>query len=319
MGRGDATRAAAAACGPGRIVTTAQLRAAGISRRLAEREVSAARWQRGARGIYLPRPGPPVAADLVEASAAHVGGPFLVTGCLVLAELGLRWLPPLDGVHVLVPDGVRTTSSHRVRVTRTTDFDRLQTWIRYDAPLAHAARAIVDAARFARSLREARGIVLGGVADGWAVPSDLRGILDAGQRNGSGIARRAILDAERGCASPPEAELVDALVGRGVPFLVNPQLWADGVLLGSPDVWLVRTAVGGEVDSAERHEGEHQVESTYDRHERYAVAGIDLAHLSVRRIRRDAAEAAGHLLRRAAAGPSAPRGLVVVPRGPVLR
>lgn len=281
--------------------------------------MAAGRWQRGARGIYLPRPGPPAAGDLVEAAGVHVKGPFVVTGCLVLAELRLRWLPPMTGVHVLVPDSVRTTSSHRVRVTRTADFDRVQTWSRYEARLADASRALVDAARFAPTLREARGIVLGGVADGWAAPDDLRAILDAGQRNGSGIARRVIRDAERGCASPPEAELVDALVGRGVPFLVNPQLWLGGVLLGSPDVWLVGTAVGGEVDSAERHEGERQVESTYDRHERYAAAGIDLVHLSVRRIRRDVGEAAAHLLRRAAAGSSPPPGLVAVPRGPVLR
>lgn len=263
MGRGDRTRAAAAACGSGRIVTSAHLRTVGISRRLAEREVSAERWQRGARGIYLPRPGPPEPGDLVEAAAAHVEGPHVVTGLLVLAELRLRWLPPVADVHVLVPDSVRRRSSHCVRMTRTNDFAHLQTWSRYDARMAHPTRAIVDAARFASNLREARGIVLGAVADGWAVPADLLAILDAGQRNGSGIARRAILDAVRGCASPPEAELVDALVGRGVAFLVNPQLWMDGVLLGSPDVWLVGSAVAGEVESAERHEGDRQVESTY--------------------------------------------------------
>jgi hypothetical protein len=179
-------------------------------------------------------------------------------------------------------------------------------------------RAVVDAAHRSRSLRAARGIVLGAVSDKHATPDELDGILATCRRNGSAFARRAILDARRGCASPPEAELVDELIPLGVPFLVNPEIWVDGVKLGSPDVWALGTAVGGEVESAERHEGAQQAESTYDRHERFRGGGVDLVHLSVRRVRTNAAEAARYYLERAVAGPPVPRGLVVVPRGPVL-
>jgi hypothetical protein len=113
--------------------------------------------------------------------------------------------------------------------------------------------------------------------------------------------------------------LVDALIGSREPFLVNPELWCGDVLLGSPDIWLVDKRVGGEVESAERHEGEDGWESTYDRHERFAAARAELIHLSVRRIRRDVGASARHLLDRAADLPPAPADIRVVPRGPLLR
>jgi len=319
MPRGQSSLAAAAATGTDGIVTTANLHAAGISRRLAERAVATQRWQRAARGIYVPHPPPLTNLDLVRAARAYVDGPMVVTGVVVLRELGLRWLPSIDSVHLRVPDSVRRTSSAAVRVTRTSGFDELTTWVRYGERMADPAQAVADAARHADGLRTARGIVLGAVADRWAGSEELRRRVDRGRRNGSALLHRAVSDAERGCASPPEAELVDALVGRGVPFLVNPEVSVAGRSLGFVDVWLLGTAVGGEVESVERHEGGGREESTYDRHERFRVDGLDLVHLSVRRIRADADEAVTHLLRQAAAGPQVPSGLVVRPRGPVLR
>jgi hypothetical protein len=61
------------------------------------------------------------------------------------------------------------------------------------------------------------------------------------------------------------------------------------------------------------------VENTYDRHDRITAPGLQLVHLSVGRIRRDAPAAARDLLARVRTGPPPPPGLVVVPRGPLLR
>jgi hypothetical protein len=258
--------------------------------------------------------------DLGHAAAAYVRAPHILTGLLVLHELGLRWLPELTVAHALVPDRVRRPSSRRVVVTRTTAWADLDTWCRAGLRLAAAERAVVDAARATSTLRDVRGIVLGAVADRHATAQELLAIVDAGQQNGSALVRRAVGDAARGCVSPPEAELVDALVGRGVPFLVNPELWIDGVKIGCPDVWFVGTAVGGEVESAERHGDEQGVTSTYDRHERFADRRLELVHVSVRRLRRDVHEAAGHLLGRMRLSTApVPPGLVIVPRGPLLR
>jgi hypothetical protein len=300
-----------------RVLTAADLRELRVGNGVAERKVRAGDWQRGARGVVLTTKDSPTRRDLVEIARAHVRGEFVVTGLLVLAELGLPWLPPVEEAHVLVPPEVRRRGGELVRVSRVNHFDELMTWRRYDALLAAPDRAVVDATRALSILRDVRGVVLGAVARRAVTPTALHLALDAGQRNGSALTRRAIRDAERGCASPPEAEFVDALIGKGVPFYVNPQLWLGPVFLGSPDVWLVGRGVGGEIESVEWHGDDKQTESTYDRHERITAPGLELVHLSVRRVRADVEEAAMHLLTTPAV--PEPPDLRVVPRGPLLQ
>lgn len=300
------------------LLTPYLLQSVGISRDAAERAVKAGLWQRPVRGHYVPHARDLSAVELARAAAAYVGAPCVVTGLLALTRYRVPWLPEVRGAHVLVADRVRRESAGRYLVQRTPQWDALPTasvsGLRWAAP----KRAVIDAARTAGSLREARGLVLGVVGAGLATPAELAAVLATTRRNGSGFARRAVRDAERGCASPPEAELVDALLPLRVPFLVNPEIWVDGVHLGNSDVWILGTAVGGEVESRQWHEGAEAEESTYDRHERFLAAGLDLVHLGVRRMRRDLPAAARYLVQRAQAGPPLPPGLVVVPRGPLL-
>jgi hypothetical protein len=302
-----------------RVITSAGLAIADIPNDHAEREVAEKRWLRGARGVYLTHAGPASDAELCQIARAHVGEEFIVTGLVILRAFGLPWLPTDPRIHVLVPPESRRTSSVLVRVTRTSSYNSLETWTRHGSRFAEAGCATIDAARSSKTLQEVRGIVLGAVARRRATVEELTAYVEAGQRNGSALVRRAVADAARGCASPPEAELVDELIGRGRPFYVNPQIWLDGVLLGSTDVWLVGTGTGGEVDSQERHGDEVGVENTYDRHERITTPGLQLVHLSVARIRRNVTEAADHLLARARTGPPQLAGLVIVPQGPLLR
>ena len=307
------------------ILTRALLHEAEYDVDLAAREAAAGRWQRLAPDTYLPHAEDPSEEELVAAAVHHVGGPLVVTGATPLRALGLRWIPETTGLHLLVPATCQVQSTSTLTITRTKWFGSLDTWVRHGARYADAGRAVVDTCRGLDHLRDVRGVVLGAVWDRWATPEELRLILDGGPRNRSGLTRRAIRDAERGCASPPEAELVDALVGCRLPFYVNPELWLGDVLLGCPDVWLVGLGLGGEVESKERHGGEEQTENTYDRHERITAPGIELVHLSVGRIRRDTGAAAAHLLARARARAELPAdrrepaGLRVVPRGPLLR
>lgn len=324
MGSRSIDRIAALARATEGIVTTAELVAAGLDPAVAERQVRAGNWQRPARGIYVASDRCLTGLGLGRSAVRLTGTRVVISGLVVLRELGLRWLPASDQVLGLVAPEVRTPSSRQIVLRRTKELAALETWRRDGLDLAPVDRAIVDAAWEAASLRDVRGIVLGAVADSWAAPEDLDRALATMQRNGSGLTRRAIEDARRGAASPPEAELVDALIGCGEPFYVNPDLHLDGRFLGSPDIYLPGLGLGGEVESRERHESDDDVESTYDRHERITSAtGIELVHLSVRRIRRDVTEAARHLLshvpeRRRLARPEPP-GLVVVPRGPLLR
>jgi hypothetical protein len=300
------------------LLTPYLLRSVGISRDAAERAVKAGLWSRPVRGHYVPHARSLTPLELARGAAAYVGSPCVVTGLLALSRHRVPWLPEIAGAHVLVADSVRTVSAGPYHVQRTPQWNALPTESAGGLQWAPPERAVIDAARTARSLREARGLVLGVVGAGLATPADLSAVLATTRRNGSGFARRAVRDAERGCASPPEAELVDALLPLRVPFLVNPEIWVDGVHLGNSDVWILGTAVGGEVESRQWHEGAEAEESTYDRHERFVAAGLDLVHLGVRRMRSDLPAAARYLVQRAQAGPPLPPGLVVVPRGPLL-
>src|SRR4051794_24288252 len=201
-----------------RVVTSTDLRALRVCNGVGERKVRDRTWKRAARGVLLTDPDSPANEDFVHIAKAHLGADLVVTGLLVLHELGLPWLPSLDRVHVLVPPELRRRGGELVRVTRTSDFNEGAPLPRSGARLAYPDRAVIDAARALTTLREVRGVVLGAVGRKAATSGGLRAILDGGQRNGSALTRRAINDAERGCASPPEAELVDGLIGKGVPF-----------------------------------------------------------------------------------------------------
>jgi hypothetical protein len=300
------------------------LAATGVHRSTVSREVRAGRWQHAAAGVVLTHDRAPTDAELAAVAKAHAGPKAVVTGGPVLRALGVRWVPRRTGVTVLVPEDVRTRSSGLVTVTRTKHFDDLVTSSRWEMPLADPERAVYDEARASQSLRDVRGLVLGAVADGWATTQGLAHIVDRGPRNGSAVLRRALVDAERNCASPPEAELVDGLVGRGVPFLVNPLLIVDGVPLGSPDAYAIGLGLCGEVQSLERHGSDEDEESTYDRSERFERTGLKVLHLSVRLIRTHLGESVDRFLDAArvrrvlAPHRREPARLVVVPRGPVL-
>lgn len=234
MGSRSITAIAELAQSKGGIVTTAEIVAAKLDPRVAERQVRAGNWQRPARGIYVPLSAELSGLDLGRVAMRLAGERVVISGLVPLRELGLRWLPADDNVLGLVTPQVRTPSSRRVVLRRTKDLDHLQTWWRGGVELAPVQRAVVDAARGTPGLRDVRGIVLGAVANGWADVDTLNSVLATTQQNGSGLTRRAVADARRGAASPPEAELVDELLGCGVPFYVNPELWLHGDCSAAP-------------------------------------------------------------------------------------
>ncbi|MEX2288774.1 MAG: hypothetical protein WD794_00415 [Mycobacteriales bacterium] len=182
---------------------------------------------------------------------------------------------------------------------------------------------MVDGARECQSLRDVRGLVLGAVADGHAGIPDLLALLDAGAVARTAWARRAVRDAQRGAASPPEAELVDGLIGCGHPFYVNPEVRLHGRFAGYLDVYLVGTGVGAEMDSKERHGEQEQLDDTLGRHESATNAGLSLVHVIPTRYRADPAAFHARLFAavsdRRLRGLGEPAGLEVVPRGPLLR
>lgn len=304
------------------LVLAHDLRAAGVSGKELAAAARAGDVSRVLRGVY--RVGR-LDDELLRARAAlrYAGQGALVTGLLGCRLHGLRWVPPTDVVHVLVgPDVRRAPSELWVRVRRCRDAVGLEsTWVD-GIPVAPVTQCLLDAARESGSLRDVRGLVLGAVADRRCTTEQLRHALARTAVAGTAHVRRACLDAERGAASPPEAELVDALLPSRVPFYVNCEVLLGDALLGVTDVWLVGTGVGGEMDSKERHGDADLLDATLARDKRFSRAGLVLEHVTPTRFRA-AREAFVALLlreaaRRRACGQAEPPDLRLVPHGPLL-
>jgi hypothetical protein len=280
-------------------------------------------WQRVGPGRYLPHRDELDDEALARVALDYAGPRALLTGRIAARALGLRWVPQVPGAQVLVPAGTRRRSTGLVSVRRTAKFCALEPWTWRGLPMAPPTRIVLDAALAATSLRDARGVVLGAVADRVTTPERLRAMLAHEPRNGTAAVRRAIHDAEVGAASPPEAECVDALRGCRLPFLVNPEVWVGQQLVGVADGYFVGLGAGWEMDSRERHDQQDTFDTTLARHDVFGGHGLVLSHLTPARLRRDPALAAGSVLAVARsrlllpAHLREPKGLRLVPRGPL--
>ena len=314
------------------VVSAAELRARDADMSVVARLVDSGRWTWLWRGMYVCGERP-VVGPLVRVHAAikhararlpevkHQPTPVL-SGLAGARALELRWVPAHERVQVLVGPEVHRCSNEQVLVRRTADIESIDTWTWAGVPVADAARLVVDAARECTSLRDVRGLVLGAVADNHSTPTELLTLLDGGAVGGTAWARRAAGDAQRGAASPPEAELVDGLLGCGFPFYVNPEVRLRGQLLGRLDLYLAGTGVGAEMDSKERHGGQEALDDTLSRHERVDAGGLSLVHVTPSRYRSDPAafreRLVAKVIARRANGLGEPDGLEVIPRGPLL-
>jgi hypothetical protein len=324
-----ATRTTAAELSASRdgVVTQAQLVSAGHHHTYAHDEARSGRWSRLARGIYLTRPGSPTPHQLAHAGLLWGGPQSLITGAVGLALRGIA-APIVERVTVLVPEGTNRPHSGMVRVVRCRHLPVSQLLCRGDqAPLAVAAagRCAADAIREAASLPEARSIATSALRDR-RVEWDL---VVSSQRPGPGAGHlgRVVREIADGVRSPAEAEVHERLMraarrGSLPPYLLNPDVYVDGVLLGSPDAWFPGLGLGDEVDSREWHEDEGQLDKTLLRHERFETYGLKLNHVTPKRFRSDPE---AHLRRlqelvatRQSLAVQEPPGLVVLGRGPLL-
>jgi hypothetical protein len=110
--------------------------------------------------------------------------------------------------------------------------------------------------------------------------------------------------------------------GRLPPYLLNPDVYVDGILIGSPDAWFPGLGLGDEVDSREWHEEEALLDRTLQRHDTFERHGLKLNHVTPARFRSDPRAHVDRLrelveVRRALVVPEPP-GLVVLGRGPLL-
>lgn len=330
----------------GGAVSAPGLRLAGADRDAVRHAVTTS-WQAPVRGVYLPHREQLSDVELAHVAVLHSGPDVLISGLVAARALGLRWLPEdVPGVVALIPHEARRKDAERlVLVRRCRAFEELSTDDWEGVRIAPVARVVVDACRqvldyrkasvspavatakagwfHERCLREVRGIVLGAVADGYCTAEALRQCVDAGPIRGSALLRRACDDARRGAASPPEAELVDGLLGCGIQFACNVEVWDGEILVAVLDAYLIGTGVGAEMDSKEAHERADLLDQTLQRHDRIERHDAKLCHVTPTRYRQDPEAFHERLFAEARArmaqGRGDPPGLRLVPRGPVLR
>jgi hypothetical protein len=306
------------------VVLARDLRALGATGVDVARLCSRGVLTREVTGVYST--GDAVAGDLHRArvALAHAGEGAVITGTLGARLLGLRWIPDTGKAHTLIPpERRRATTECWVLVRRCSWLYTLATVDVDGLAVAPVAQVVVDAAREVKHLGDARGVILGAIADGRCTVEEVRTILGRSAVGGTALARQACCDAERGATSPPEAEAAELFLGRGVPFYVNCEVWLDGVLLGVVDIWFVGTGVGAELDSREHHAEPDVLDATLLRDKRFSKPGLELHHVTPTRLR-GAPEALvqtvfASIADRQARGITEPPGLVLKPRGPLLQ
>jgi hypothetical protein len=199
-----------------------------------------------------------VAGQLLAGPEAVLSGPSAAAWHGVLAAT-------TDGVvHLQVPAHLAARRHGFVSVRRTTRPD-LAAWVRGPLRVASPARAVVDAARQARSPAQCRGVMIEAVQRRLVRLRDLRHELESGPVRGRALPRLALAEAESGAWSVPEADLVGVLSGsRILPHVVaNPLLvTASGERLPTPDAWIDEVGLAIQVHSRRYHAGPQEWDTT---------------------------------------------------------
>jgi hypothetical protein len=273
------------------IVSRAQLLAAGITDMQMYRQTRRGTWLRVLPATYALVTGTLTDEQRRISAALYVGRDGQLTGLAALHWHGFRYCPPTAGVQFVVPHHVTRKSVGHAVVTRALALDgRARDTGLY--PVCSPARAVVDAARELRNLRQVRAIVAESVQRNFASLGSLDEEVRRARRSRTALVRRALTEVTAGSRSAPEAELRECLAGsRLLPEIRwNPTLRrADGTKLPTPDGFLVDGAIALEVDSQEFHFSPGDWARTLDRHNELSRNGIMILHFTPAQIRREPA------------------------------
>lgn len=324
----DLTLVRALAASQAGVISRQQLVRAGFDFELPSREAAAKRWLKLLPGVYLTNPDPPTFEQQCHASLLHAGRTAIISGAAgwALQHDGVPGAP--QHVLVLVPNRTQKVSRDFCTLVRTCVLPTAATLAAGAGVLRVASpeRCLADALRRARDLGDARAFACRAIRY-----DDLRWhevVAEASRPGpGNGHLPRVVADLTDGVRSAPEGALHDALlpasrIGRLPPYLLNPDLYVDGVFLGSPDAYFPGLGLADEMDSREWHEGVSELDATLLRHERFQHHGLTLNHTTPQRFQRSPGAHVAKLealveIRRRLAVPE-PAGLLVLARGPLL-
>jgi hypothetical protein len=253
-------------------------------------------WQQPVRGILAPFTG--------ELSVRQLQRSALLYGDVAARErerkaaIGAAWacriheIPYVKAdptrIVVVVPHECQACDDGFVTLRRSTIDE--PAWVIDGLRVCSPARAVVDACRSLRGIREVRAVIAAAVQVGKATVPLLEAALATGESAGSLLTRRVLAEVGDGIRSAPEAELRD-IVRKALPgALYNATLFdGAGRELARPDAYWPDAALIAEVDSREWHISPAAWAATIERAGRLRAIGFEVAHYVPNRLRSEPA------------------------------
>lgn len=190
-------------------------------------------------------------------------------------------------VHLLVPKEKQVRSAATVVIERSKRLPKPA--MRSGFPVAHLARAALDAARRMDSIDRVRATLTEVVQHGRVELGVLRHELDRGSNRGSALPRRVLTEISDGIRSTAEAWARDLVRRARLPTpRYNARVHTtDGALLGIVDAWWDDVCLGWEIDSVGFHFRAADYGATMTRHNAFTAAGAIMVHTVPSALRRD--------------------------------
>jgi hypothetical protein len=273
----------------GYLITRSQALATGLTPGALRRKLRPeGPWKVVLPGIYASRSAELAVGQREIAAVLYTGRECVITGSSALSRMGVR-APVSETVDVLIPATVRRTSTAFVRIHRTTRMPS-KPWLVDGMQWAPPARAVADAARSERDIRDVRALVADAVQRRKCTVQQLADELREGPKQGSCALRAALEEVADGVASIAEGDLRKLIKSGGLPApLYNPRLFVGDAFLAQPDAWWAEAGVVAEVDSREWHLSPERWQRTQARHAAMSAHGILVLPYAPRRIRADGA------------------------------
>lgn len=284
--RSSVDHAELAALAPLGVARVAALVALGMRRETIALRVRSGRWLRPFPGVVVMQSGRPSREQTILAALRYSGDDALLTGGEAVRRHGLRRLPEIPELHVLVSEDRHRRCLPTLVVERT---KRLPGPVERDGvpSLAPLDRTVLDTARRLEGRDEVRALLAEAVQQRRTTTSRLQQELDAGNQRGSGLVREVLEEIADGIRSAVEGWGRDLYAHSGLPpMLWNPRLYfPSGRFLASPDGYEPKAGLAWEQDSLEFHPPEE--DGTARRRADMVAAGVVVAHHRPGRLKRE--------------------------------
>lgn len=278
------------------VIRVSTLEALGIDRTTIYRRCQpSGPWQLLLPGVIALTSGRPTSRQRSRAALLHARGGAVLTGQTAALLHGLRRVPTVGQVHVLVDHARQVRSAGFALVERTTRLP--EAVIRGGLPCAPLVRVVPDAARRMADQRSIQALLAETVQRGYCTPRQLREELDEGSQRGSALPRAALAAISQGARSVAEADALKLWQQTGLraPEWNVSLRSRSGAVIGIPDAWWGEVAFAWEIDSHEFHLSPEDHERTLRRNARYAAHGIAFLQTAPSRLIRERAAVAGEI------------------------